>query len=155
MMHRGADGCAGTVADRAHGAQRSTQTHPGRDSMPSDVEIYAAESRLRSAMLDGDAEALEALLSEDLVFTDEDGRSVTRDEEVAEFRSRRLRLEVVEVEDLQVRMLGDCAVACLRVRMAGMHDGHSVAGHYAFTRIWRRQDGAWRVEAVHCSAVAR
>ena len=122
--------------------------------MPSEAEIYAAESRLRSAMLDGDAAALEALLSEDLVFTDEDGRSVTRDEEVAEFRSRRLRLDLIEVEDLQVRMLGDCAVTCLRVRMAGTHGGQGVAGHYAFTRVWQKQNGAWRVQAVHCSAVA-
>ncbi|TCZ62939.1 nuclear transport factor 2 family protein [Roseicella aquatilis] len=121
--------------------------------MPLDAEIYAAESRLRAAMLDGDAEALEALLSAELILTDEAGRSVSRDEELAEFHARRLRLELVEVEDLQVRMLGDTAIAWLRVRMQGRHLGHGVAGHYAITRVWHRGAEGWQVEAEHCSAI--
>jgi ketosteroid isomerase-like protein len=122
--------------------------------MPSEAEIHAAESRLRSAMLEGDAAVLEELLSVELVITDEDGRSVSRDEEVAELRSHRLRLEVMEVEDLQVRLLGECAIAWSRVRMLGTHEGQPVSGHYAITRVWAREDGAWRVAAEHASAVA-
>ncbi|MDO9707542.1 nuclear transport factor 2 family protein [Paracraurococcus lichenis] len=122
--------------------------------MPDEAEIYAAESRLRSAMLDGDAAALAALLSEELVVTDEEGRTVSREEELAEFRSHRLRLEVVEVEDLQVRMLGDCAIAWLRLRLQGRHLGQGVAARQAVTRLWRRGAEGWQVEAEHASAIA-
>ena len=122
--------------------------------MPSETEIQDAEARLRSAMLEGDAEALEDLLSVELVITDEEGRSVSRDEEVAELRSRRLRLDVMEVEDLQIRPLGEAAIAWSRVRMHGTHEGQPVSGHYAVTRVWAREDGEWRVAAEHASAVA-
>jgi ketosteroid isomerase-like protein len=122
--------------------------------MPSEAEIQDAEARLRAAMLEGDAEALETLLSVELVITDEDGRSVSRDEAVAELRSRRLRLEVMEVEDLQVRRLGEAAIAWSRVRMVGTHEAQPVSGHYAVTRVWMREDGEWRVAADHASAVA-
>ena len=106
-------------------------------------------------MLEGDAEALEELLSVELIITDEDGRSISRDEVVAELRSGRLRLEIMELEDLQIRGTerGRNRLVAGAGWAARMRDGRSPdtmpspgSGHGRY--------GEWRVAAEHSSTVA-
>lgn len=117
--------------------------------------IEDAEARLRAAMLAGDVAALDALLGDALVFTDHTGARLSKAEDLAAHRSGRLRLARLEPSgQTLIRRLGDTAIVCVTLDLAGRFDAQPFAGTFAYTRVWHRgEDGRWRVEAAHCSAV--
>lgn len=119
-----------------------------------DEVIAAAEARLRAAMLAGDVAALDALLDDDLCFTDQAGNRLSKADDLAAYRSGRLKLETVDLVDPpDIRRWGDCATVCVTVDLAGFFGGESFFGRFAYSRVWHESDGRWRVVLAHCSAL--
>jgi len=120
-----------------------------------DAEIADLESRLRNAQLTADVAALDALISENLLFVGPDGRLATKSEDLAAHASGVVRFREHEPEELHVRRVGsDIAVTTLRARLAVEVAGALHRGTYCYTRVWAREKGApWRVVAGHVSAV--
>ena len=120
-----------------------------------DPEIVALEARLRSAQLSADVVALDALISDDLLFTGPNGQLGTKAEDLAAHGSGAVRFRAHVPEELRVRPVGpDAALCALRARLEVEVGGQSVAGTYRYTRVWAREsDGAWRVVGGHVSEV--
>ena len=119
-----------------------------------DPEIVALEARLRAAQLDADVAALDALIAERLLFTGPDGALGTKAQDLAAHGSGVVRFRAHEPEELRVRRVGaDVAVVALRARLAVEVAGTLVRGTYRYTRVWAREDGAWRVAGGHVSEV--
>lgn len=117
-----------------------------------DEPIVAAEAALRAAMLAGDTAALDALLDDDLSFTDQAGNRLSKADDLAVHRSGRLELETIDlVGSPDIRRWGDCATVCVTVDLAGFFDGESFFGRFAYSRVWHERDGRWRVVLAHCS----
>lgn len=123
-----------------------------RDSAAAD-ELGVHESRLRAAMLSGDVAALDALLADDLIFTDQAGRVLTKAMDLDVHRSGRLRLASLEFSDVLTRRASDAMIVVLRAAVAGTYGGTPFAGAYRYTRIWRPSASGWQVAAAHCSAI--
>jgi ketosteroid isomerase-like protein len=123
---------------------------------PPDPEMVELEARLRSAQLDADVAALDALLAETLLFTGPDGRLATKEQDLAAHGSGAVRFREHVPEDLRVRRVGpDVAVVALRARLAVTVGATSVRGTYRYTRVWARERGGpWRVVGGHVSAVS-
>lgn len=126
------------------------------ETMDDTKAIERAEAQLRTAMLAGDADALDALLGEETVFTDPSGARMGKAPDLATHRSGLLRIERIDpAAPLSIRRLGDTAIACVTMELAGTFDGQRFGGTFAYTRVWHRDaDGRWRVEAAHCSQTA-
>lgn len=120
-----------------------------------DPEIVALERRLRQAQLDADVQALDALISDDLLFAGPDGALATKAQDLQAHASRTVRFVSHQPEELRVRRVGEaCAIASLRARLTVEVGGAPVSGVYRYTRVWAREgDGAWRVAGGHVSAV--
>lgn len=120
-----------------------------------DDEIVDLERRLRRAQLDADVQALDRLISEELLFAGPDGALATKAQDLQAHASRAMRFVSHEPEELRVRRVGDgCAIVSLRARLTVEVGGAAVSGVYRYTRVWAREgDGAWRVAAGHVSAV--
>jgi ketosteroid isomerase-like protein len=122
--------------------------------MQDDAAILEAEASLRAAMLTGDVAALDALLSDRLCFTDHAGNRLSKSEDLAAHRSGLLRIETIDVVGApDIRMWGDCATVGVTIDLAGLHDGTAFFGRFAYSRVWNREDGRWRVILAHCSAL--
>ena len=120
-----------------------------------DAPVAALEAALRDAMLAGDVDALDRLLADDLVFTDQDGAVWRKADDLAAHRSRALTLSEIVPDDPVVRRLGEGAVAVIvAVRIAGVAGGQGFDGTFRYTRVWAAVEGRWRVRVAHCSAVA-
>jgi ketosteroid isomerase-like protein len=117
-------------------------------------QIEAAEAHLRDAMLAGDVKALDDLLADDLVFTNQVGQCLTKADDLAAHSSGRLRITQLDISDQRVRPAETFAVVTLVANVGGSFDGQAFSGAFTYTRVWERADGRWRVLAVHCSAVA-
>jgi ketosteroid isomerase-like protein len=116
-------------------------------------QVNAMEAQLREAMLAGDLKVLDALLAEDVVFTDQTGNRLTKADDMAAHRLGRLKITQINISDQRVRPCGTCAIVTLVADVGGSFDGQSFSGRFAYTRVWERPDGKWRVAAAHCSAV--
>ena len=122
---------------------------------PADPEIVALEARIRTAQLDADATALDALIADELLFTGPDGQLGTKAGDLHAHQSGIVRFRVHEPEELRIRRIGDdVAVTALRARLAVEVAGRLVEGTYRYTRVWAREGGrTWRVVAGHVSQI--
>jgi uncharacterized protein (TIGR02246 family) len=123
---------------------------------PSDPAIVDLERQLRAAQLDADVAALDALISEDLLFAGPDGSLASKAQDLAAHASGVVRFRSHEPEELRIRRVSDdCAVTSLRARLTVEVGGTESAGVYRYTRVWAREaDGQWRVAGGHVSAVS-
>ena len=113
------------------------------------------EARIRAAQLRADVPALEALLSDDLLFTGPDGTLGTKAQDLAAHGSGAVRFrEHVPLELPRVRRIGaEVAVCALRTRLVVEVAGTLVRGEYRYTRVWAREGSThWQVVAGHVSA---
>jgi ketosteroid isomerase-like protein len=119
-----------------------------------DPEIITLEVDLRSAQLTADVDALDRLISEDLLFTGPDGQLGTKAQDLAAHRSGVVRIREHQPIELRVRRIGsDVAIAALRTRLVVEVNGATVRGTYRYTRVWAREQGTWRVAGGHVAAV--
>jgi ketosteroid isomerase-like protein len=118
-------------------------------------DIVALEARLRAAQLTADVAELDALISNELLFTGPDGTLGTKAADLESHRSGAVRFRAHEPEELRVRHVGPTvAIAALRARLAVEVGGQTVHGTFRYTRVWSQEaDGMWRVAGGHVSAV--
>jgi len=121
---------------------------------PPDQEMIQLEARMRVAQLEADVATLDALISDDLLFTGPDGRLGTKAQDLEAHRSGLVRFKEHEPEELRVRRIGtDVAVVALRARLAVEVAGSLIRGTHRYTRVWAREGAAWRVVGGHVAAV--
>lgn len=119
-----------------------------------DEEMIALEARMRAAQLGADVGALDALISDDLLFTGPDGQVGTKAQDLEAHRSGLVRFREHEPEELRVRRIGtDVAVVALRARLAVEVAGSLIRGTHRYTRVWAREGAGWRVVGGHVAAV--
>lgn len=124
--------------------------------MDDTTTIERLEERLRDAMLSSDIAALDELLGDQIVFTNQNGQRLSKADDLAVHRSGMLDIGRIDMVDKPViRLLEDSAVVCVTVDLAGSYDSQQFAGTFAYTRLWHRSEGRWRIEAAHCSPVAQ
>lgn len=118
------------------------------------AEIEDAERRLRAASLAGDMAALDALLADDLVFTNQLGHVLDKQADLELHRSGALKIASLSFSDYEFATLGDdLALATLRADAQGLAGGQPFDAALRFTRLWRRDASGWRVKAAHCSQI--
>jgi glutathione S-transferase len=66
-------------------------------------QVDALETQLREAVLAGDVKVLDALLADDLVFTDQAGRRLTKADDLAAHNAGRLKITQIDISDQHVR----------------------------------------------------
>ncbi|HEU4878478.1 MAG TPA: nuclear transport factor 2 family protein [Gemmatimonadaceae bacterium] len=119
-----------------------------------DREIAEAEARLRIAQLAADTNALDALISDNLLFAGPNGQLATKAQDLAAHASGIVRFREHEPQELRVRRVGpDVAIASLRARLTVEVAGSVTSGVYRYTRVWYRDEGEWRVAGGHVSEV--
>lgn len=116
-------------------------------------QVVSMEAQLREAMLAGDLKVLDALLADDLVFTNQTGHRLTKADDLAVHESGRLKITQIDISDQRVRLHGPFAIVTLVANVGGSFDGQSFLARFAYTRVWKREGEIWRVAAAHCSAV--
>jgi hypothetical protein len=118
-------------------------------------ELHEAERRLQAAQLAGDAEALDGLLHERLVFTGPpDGRCRpgAKELDLDNHRSRTQVMTKVAQEELTVLVVGGTGVTCFLGTLEGTFAGEPFSGRMAYTRTWVHEEGTgWRVLAAHAA----
>ncbi|MEY9846544.1 ketosteroid isomerase-like protein [Streptacidiphilus sp. BW17] len=115
-------------------------------------ELRSAERRLQAAQLAADADALDVLLDDRLVFTGPDGRLYGKNDDLEIQKGGRQRLTRVDEEDLTVLVDGATGVTWFLGTLAGALEGQEFTARVRYTRTWVHTPGnGWRVVAAHVS----
>jgi uncharacterized protein (TIGR02246 family) len=118
-------------------------------------QVRQLEREWIDAFLRGDTETLDRILADDFVFTDPEGRLLTKAEWIADMTSGELTFESVHIDDLQVRMYGDAAVANGRVTVKALTKEGGYDGQYCYTDMYVKRGGRWQAVAEQATFLAR
>lgn len=116
--------------------------------------IESLEAELRQAMLAGDAAALDALLADDLIFTNQNGMTLSKTDDLEAHRSGALKLGRIDTFDQRIRLMESAAIVVVRVELEGSYVGQSFNGSFVYTRVWLVKGDRGQVVVGHCSAIA-
>jgi hypothetical protein len=138
--------------------RRSTKVRAGRVARVADLraDLRDAERRLQAAQLAGDVDGLDALLDDRLIATlMPDPVRVTKAQDLAAHRARRLVLTASAEDELAVVVAGTTGVTWVLMSLAGTVDGAAFEARMLYTRTWHHDEPhGWRVLAAHISPVA-
>jgi ketosteroid isomerase-like protein len=108
-------------------------------------EILQAEEQLRQALLTDDVQALAQLLHDDLVFTDQTGIVVGKQDDLNSHASGALKMIEYEILETIVRLYGEIAIAVVKEHLSVIVQETPVSGDYRYTRIWLFDQGRWQI----------
>lgn len=120
-------------------------------------KLVAALGRSYTGMIKrNDADSIAKVLADDYIVTDEEGKRLTKAEDLATYKDRAatLKIETVEYKDQMVRMLtGSVAVDHSTIRFTGTSSGKPFDITERITTTWQFRDGRWLIVADHFSFV--
>lgn len=118
-------------------------------------QVRQLEDQSHEAFLQGDTETLDRILADDFIFTDPEGRLVTKAEWITDMTSGELTYESIHIDDLQVRIYGDAAVTNGRVTMKGLSKKGGFNERYCYTGMYVRRDGRWQAVAEQATLLSQ
>lgn len=120
--------------------------------MDTKSQIEALELRLIEAMKTSNVAALEALLADNLIFTNHNGHLITKQDDLETHRSGNLEIYSIETSAQLIEVLDDStAIVSVVKDMSSAYGGHTSIGIFRFTRMWHNNHGQWQIVAAHSS----
>jgi ketosteroid isomerase-like protein len=116
-------------------------------------EVLAAHEKRRIATLEGDADAVASMMTDDLTFTHANAVVETKDQFVDALRSRRLQYKALTDEDRQVRVHGSTGVVSGTCHILVDASGTEIDIRVRFTELWVKEGDAWRMMLWHATEV--
>ncbi|HBN09037.1 MAG TPA: DUF4440 domain-containing protein [Cyanobacteria bacterium UBA8530] len=116
--------------------------------------VLAAERSLLDAMLRGDVPVLDKLISEDLLFTNQDGALISKELDLSAHRSGMLRVHTLVPSEQKLQHFGDTSIVSVKLRLSGTYGEAAFSCDLRYTRVWQHRQGSWQVIAAHCSPVS-
>ena len=109
--------------------------------------IRQLEDRRYRAMCEADADALEALLADTLVYTHSYGGADSKASYLDGIRSKKWLYRKIERPEENIQVHGDCAVITGRVRIELLSEGKPKMLNSAFTNVWIKGAKGWQMVA--------
>lgn len=117
-------------------------------------EILKVEESLRLAMISSDTDALNELLSDNLVFTNHMGEILSKMDDLAAHKKGDFKISSLLLSDQIIKVSGDVVIVSVHAKIVGHYKGEATSGNFRFTRIWENLMNKWQVSAGHASIVA-
>ena len=104
----------------------------------------------------GDAAAIEKILTDNYVYTDEKGKVMNKTEDLATYKDRKSKIESAETTDQKVRVIGNnAAIETGTFRVKGTDkDGKPFEETDRYTTTWMWRDLRWQI-ADHTTTAAK
>lgn len=112
--------------------------------------INNIEKELFAAIKNADIPVLERLLHDDLLFNLPNGQTVTKAIDIQAYRSGKMKIDLLEVSNELVNIIGDSAIVCVTVLLKGTYDESPLDGNYRYIRVWKQFNDGLKVIAGSC-----
>ena len=118
-------------------------------------ELLRIENAFADAIVKNDLEALGRLVADDWVIIDPNGEVVDRTRFFKVIESGALMHEVMESEDLRVRVYGDSAVVTALTRATGKFMAQEFSTRERATDVFVRRDERWQCVLTHLTRMGQ
>jgi ketosteroid isomerase-like protein len=103
-----------------------------------------------------DAAAIEQILADEYMFTNEEGKVKNKAEDIADYKKGETKVEVAEISDQKVRVIGNgAAIETGTFRIKGTEKGKAFDSTERYTTVWVWRAGRWQVAADHVSTIKK
>jgi len=126
-----------------------------KDATPSVDPIVDLCEHLAEAQLRGDAEALDALLTDSFRLVGPAGFVLDKEEWIDQFRSGRLSVQSLTWDEVEVRTQAEVAIVIGRQTHQITFQGQPAGGAFRVTEVAIRSQGHWRVIGLHLSPIVQ
>jgi ketosteroid isomerase-like protein len=116
-------------------------------------QVIATDERRADALRRNDSAPLRQIYADDYTLVTPAGIVRSKDDQINELVSGRVRYEKLEVIDRTVRVYGDTAILLSRENDSILQAGRQVGGDIRFTRVYKKFGTDWRVIATHGSII--
>jgi ketosteroid isomerase-like protein len=138
----------------ACGASPESKAAPVVSPAANTEDVQLAITRLErewvSAILAKDTAAIDRLLAADFVGTTND-QKYFKDDAIKDVKTG--AHESLELNDIEVRVFGNTAIATMSQDEKSRHGNEDFSGKYLFTDVWVKTDGQWRAVSSHGSRI--
>lgn len=107
-------------------------------------ELLKLEKEFAQAIVKNDVEAIERILADDWIIIDPDGGVIDKARFLGVIKSGALTHEMMESDDIRVRLYGDTAVVTGLTRTRGKYSGQAFTTQERATDVFVKQNGRWR-----------
>lgn len=118
-------------------------------------EVIGVANEWDRAMVENDAEAIGRYMAEDWTIIGSDGSVGDKPTFLALVKSGTLTHDVMESDDLRVRVYGDTAVVTARGVSGGKYQGVPFREAERSSCVFVRQEGRWKCVLTHLSRLAQ
>ena len=112
-------------------------------------ELLKLENEFAEAIVRNDLEGIGRLVADDWIIIEPDGGIVDRARFFEVIKSGALTHEMMESEDLRVRVYGDSAVVIGVTRTKGKFMGQEFSTQERATDVFVKRDGRWQCVLTH------
>lgn len=116
-------------------------------------QIIQCEDRLLKAIKDGDVNALDEMLHEDLLFITPDGQTITKAMDLEAHRSGNMTVEEISSDIELINLIDSSAIVTVLIRTKGTMMGQPIEGSFRYIRMWRLSGNSWKVIGGSCTKV--
>jgi ketosteroid isomerase-like protein len=95
-------------------------------------------------MKSGDVSALQRIEADSYKFTNPEGVTTTKQDDVNGLKSGHSKYESFELSDLKAQVNGDTATVTGKAALKGTENGKDVSGNYDFVDTFKKIDGTWQ-----------
>ncbi|WP_335871848.1 nuclear transport factor 2 family protein [Bacillus sp. 2205SS5-2] len=117
--------------------------------------ICEYEERLRKAMVNGDVENLDRLISDELSFVSPFGQIATKKDDIESHRSGIVNITEIKFLNQKVIPLEDVAVTITQANVKAIIAGEHREDEMYYTRVWQKGKNELKVISGHCSFVLK
>ena len=107
-------------------------------------ELLKLEKEFARAIVKNDAEAIRQFLADDWVIIDADGGIIEKARFLGVVESGALTHEMMESDNIRIRIYGESAVVTGLIRTKGKFMGQDFSTHERATDVFVRDDGRWQ-----------
>ena len=112
-------------------------------------EIEQAEKSWVDIYLKNDADAFDALLTADFMYTSPVCEVVSRADYLKNLRDKTVVMDYVNASDTVIRVHDNVAIVTAAWDVKEAYRGISFAGPCRITRVWLKENNAWKAIAFH------
>ena len=119
-----------------------------------DKIILALENGWNQAQIHHDAKALESLVADGFLSTDNEGTVMNKAQFLADTKDMSYKADTVANDEVKVQMFDKAAVVTGRYHAKGTEKGKAFDHWGRFTDTWIYENGRWQCVASHTSHLA-
>lgn len=116
-------------------------------------EIIEIEEAVRLAQLESDTGVFERVLSDDFKFVTPQGKIISKQEDLDQYKSEQLKLTTVDISNRQINLFGGTAISRFKVKFEGQAGKYVFSNTLLFTRVYSKIENSWKMVAGHATEI--